>query len=182
MSNQDLNEILSPIPKTAMSITLPSRGVPYEKGHPLHESKGKITLSPMTLVEENQLFSVKSDMEQQKVIDTILKKCVHEKLDVNYLISADKLFLFMMLRAITYGADYIFDWKCTNTSCGHKNRKIVNIPNDFKIKMLSDEDIPPYETTLPQSGKKIKFRLATGYDEHFVLKHEKEIEEKEKVA
>ena len=116
-------------------------------------------------------------------VDKILKRCVQETIDINSLLGSDKFFLFMMLRAVTYGPEYTFEWTCTKETapqvvCGHVNTTTINIPNDFKMKYLGDDDSEPFEIVLPESGKDLSFRLLRGHDEEAVKRFTEEIEEK----
>jgi hypothetical protein len=165
-------DFLEPIPKTVVTVKLPSRGVPYPEGAP--QATGKLTLSAMTMVEESLFANFRGD--NSEVIDKVLQRCIQESLDVNTLLSADKFFLFMMLRAVTYGSEYTFNWNCPNLVslrevCGHKNTTSVMIPDDFKVKYLSDEDTEPFKLTLPESQKEISFRLLRGMDEVQIDRH-----------
>jgi len=157
---------LTPIPKTTVSVKLPSRGVLYRDDTPA--GSGKVHLSPMTMIEEG--FFMDDDLTFSEAVDKILKKCIQEDLDINTLLSSDKFFLFMMLRAVTYGSDYAFTWTCTleksrGEICGHKNSSTVKIPDDFKLKYLADTDKEPFKITLPDCQREISFRLLRGHDE-----------------
>jgi len=159
-------DFLEPIPKTSVSVKLPSRGVPYPKGTPM--ASGKLTLTPMTMVEETMITDPKTAGEDS--VDKILKRCIQESVDVNALLGSDKFFLFMMLRAVTYGSEYTFQWTCPAMKnpvelCGHKNTTTVKIPDDFQIKYLADEDVEPYTVRLPECQREISFRLLRGYDD-----------------
>lgn len=174
-------DFLTPIPKTTVSVKLPSRGVLYRDDSPA--GNGKVTLAPMTMMEEAVFAEDGLDLSQ--AIDKVLKRCVQENLDINTLLGADKFFLFMMLRAVTYGSDYTFEWTCTKAdargdTCGQTNTKTVNIPEDFKIKYLGDADKEPFTITLPDCGKEIAFRLLRGHDEPVIAKYAKELEDKRK--
>ena len=169
-------DFLTPLPKSTRSMTLPSRGVLYNEGA---LKNGKVTLTPMTLMEESIMTSGDTD-----ATDTVLKKCVQESISIDTLLSADKFFIFMLLRAITYGTDYSFNWSCTadqtkgpnrGEPCGAKNRTTVQIPDDFRVKQLADEDTEPYMITLPESGKRIGFRLARAYDAKEIEQYERKI-------
>lgn len=160
-------DFLEPIPKTTVSVNLPSRGIPYRKDTPA--SSGKITMTPMTMVEE----AIFAEGDLVHGVDRVLKRCIQDKLDVNTLISADKFFLFMMLRAITYGPSYTFAWNCDE--CKGKNESTVRIPDDFKVKQLADEDTEPYSIELPDSGKTLGFRLLRGHDEPMIDKYQSKI-------
>jgi len=171
-------DFLEPIPKTTMAVKLPSRGVPYPKEHPA--SSGKLTLAPMTMLEEALFLS--DDQDLTETVDKVLRRCVQEKIDINNLITSDKFFLFMMLRAITYGSDYLFEWVCKATNkkgklCNATNSSSIHIPDDFKMKFLTEEDKEPFVVMLPETKRQISFRLLRGSDEPRVEKHSKEIEQ-----
>ena len=177
MGNYDF---LEPIPKTSVQVKLPSRGVPYPKGTAMEH--GKLTITPMTMVEEAMFANPQSGGD---TVDKILKRCTMDSLDINSLLSADKFFLFMMLRAVTYGPEYSFNWTCParpnlKEMCGRKNEATVRIPDDFDMKYLADEDIEPFTIRLPECGKEISFRLFRGYDEPAVEKHSNKIENQRK--
>ena len=186
MSQSNVPDFLTPIPKTTRSITLPSRGVLYTKGP---AAGGKLTLSAMTLVEEN-LLSTPRTLSGDDGVTAAIKKCIVENIDVNHLLVADKFFIFLMLRAITYGSEYAFNWTCPavyrsgarrGNVCGASNRTSVNIPDQFQIKQLADEDTEPFMIVLPESGKEIGFRLPRVYDEKASDKFLAEREESENI-
>lgn len=163
-------DFLTPLPKTTRTVTLPSRGVLYKRG-PAKE--GKLTLAAMTLVEENLLQTPRTPTGEDG-INAALRKCIQETIDINSLLAADKFFLFLLLRAITYGSEYTFNWTCNailqsgprmGDNCGWQNRSTVRIPDEFQIKQLDDNDTEPFMITLPESGKDIGFRLPRVGDE-----------------
>lgn len=169
-------DFLEPIPKTAITVKLPSKGILYPKGHPA--ASGKLTLTPMTMLEEALLLNEDDDFG--KTMDQMLKRCIQESVDVNSLIVTDKFFLFMMLRAVTYGSDYTFEWLCRgNTNkgkpCNTRNTSTVQIPDNFMIKYLAEEDTEPFTVTLPETKRQISFRLLRGSDEPKIEKHSEEI-------
>lgn len=170
-------EFLEPIPKTSVGIKLPSRGVPYPKGTPM--ATGKLTLTPMTMVDEAMVTNPKT--AGGDTVDRILKRCIQETVDINSLLGSDKFFLFMMLRAVTYGADYTFQWTCPamidpTELCGHRNTTTVEIPTDFQVKYLADEDVEPYTVRLPECQREISFRLLRGYDEPVIEVHKSQVD------
>lgn len=170
-------DFLEPIPKAAMSVKLPSKGVPYPKDHPANG--GKLTIVPMTMLEES--FFLDDNQEVTNIIDKVLNRCLQEKFDTNSLITSDKFFLFLMLRAVTYGSEYSFEWVCKlpgkkNKPCNTHNVSKVHIPNDFKMKYLEETDTEPFVVTLPETKKQISFRLFRGADEVRVENHIKKLE------
>jgi hypothetical protein len=171
-------DFLEPIPKTTVSVSLPSRGILYPKGTPMHS--GKLSLSPMTMVEEAIFNNPGGDS-----IDRMLKRCIAETIEVNSLIGSDKFFLFLMLRAISYGPEYTFTWTCParktmRETCGHKNTKTVHIPDDFQMKYLADDDTEPFTVRLPETQREISFRLMRGYDEPVIERYAKGLEAQKK--
>lgn len=180
-------DFLAPLPKTTRSVPLPSRGIPYTGGP---AAEGRLTLAAMTMVEEN-LMSTPRTLSGEDGINAALKACIQESLDLNHLLTADKFFLFLMLRAVTYGSDYTFNWNCTailpvgpkaGDFCGFRNRSTVMIPDQFEVKQLADEDTEPFMITLPDSGKDIGFRLARVRDEKSTEKYEREDDGDDRVA
>jgi hypothetical protein len=145
----------------------------------------KLTLTPMTMVEEAMVTNPKT--AGGDTVDRILRRCIQESIDVNVLLGSDKFFLFMMLRAITYGPDYTFEWTCpamlTPTDiCNTRNTTTVRIPDDFQVKYLADEDTEPYTVRLPDCQREISFRLLRGYDEPIIEGHSAKIEAQEKAG
>ena len=172
-------DFLEPIPKTTVSVKLPSRGVLYPKGTP--QASGQLNMSPMTMIEE-AMFSNPSRAGGMSPTDRVLKKCIQDSVDISTLLVSDKVFLFYMLRAITYGPEYSFNWTCQAPRgkgvCGHKNTTTVRIPDDFQMKYLADEDKEPFVVTLPETQRKVAFRLLRGYDEPEIEKYAERLEER----
>jgi hypothetical protein len=131
---------------------------------------------------EEAMFANPSKATGMSATDRVLRKCIHDSIDLGTLLTSDKVFLFYMLRAITYGPEYTFNWTCQAPDgkgvCGHKNRTTVRIPDDFKMKYLSDDDKEPFVVMLPESQKEVSFRLLRGYDEPEIEKYTEKLEEK----
>jgi len=184
MSDAHAPAFLEPVPKTAVVVDLPSRGVPYPDNSP--EGSGKLTLNAMTMIDESEILNPPKGVSFSKAVDSVLRKAIQETVSVNSLLSADKFYLFMMLRAVTYGQDYTFTWECQKEEggeiCGHTNKNSVNIPGDFQVKALLPEDKEPFLVELPVSKKNVKFRLSRGVDELEVDAYEAEIKAKRKTG
>jgi hypothetical protein len=174
-------EFLAPIPKSVVPVRLPSRGTCYPKGSA--PAEGTLTLAPMTMVEEAMFNNAKASGAD--IVDNILRRCIQESIELNSLLASDKFFLFMMLRAVTYGPEYTFTWTCptminARETCGSKHNHTVKIPDDFKVKYLADEDKEPFTVRLPDSQRDISFVLLRGYDEPEIEKYTEGIETKRK--
>jgi len=182
MSDAHAPTFLEPVPKTAVVVKLPSAGVPYNENSP--EGSGKLTLNAMTMIDESAILNPPKGVSFSQAVDRVLSKALQETVNVNGLLSADKFYLFMMLRAVTYGQEYAFTWECGKESegevCGYTNKGRVNIPGDFKVKYLLPEDKEPFEVELPVTKKKIRFRLSRGQDEMEVDRYESDIKAKQK--
>ena len=85
-------------------IKLPSNGKLYDIN--------ELTIQNMTVAEEKFLLGSNGN----KSISTILSKCVldGEKIDFNNLIEADRFYLLVRIRCLTYGEDYDVNLRCAN--------------------------------------------------------------------
>jgi hypothetical protein len=112
------------------------------------------------------------------IIDSIIKSCMPNlPITVDELLTNDKYFILLVLRAQSYGSEYKFGVKCGN--CDKKFTHEVNLgftteeefagefeeDNSFYVKTLSDDTEEPFTVKLPSSGDTIKFRLLRGRDE-----------------
>ena len=142
-------------------VDLPSKGYFYVNGHPL--SSGKVEIKYMTAKEED-ILSSENLIRQGVVIDKLLEALIVDKdIKVDDLLTGDKNALMVASRILAYGKDYDFEYggveqKVDLTSL--ENKKI-----DFSglTKGLNE-----FEFELPNSKRKIKFRLPNGRDEKLI--------------
>jgi hypothetical protein len=149
-------------------MTVPSRGVLYNGLLP----DGEVTYNPMTGKEEKILAG--GSRNGASVIDSILKSCMPDlPVSVDDLLTNDKYFMLLVLRAQSYGSIYKFQVKCE--SCARKFTHEVNLgftdteeedDSAFMVRVLTADTVEPFETDpLPSSKDVIKFRLLRGKDE-----------------
>jgi hypothetical protein len=148
------------------SVELPSRGILYEGKLP----GGVIEMTPMTTSDEKMLAGAKGD--RAALVDTLLKRCLVTKSVPfeDYLIG-DKLFMLLFLRGISYGFGYEFSIRCR--TCGNSFKHRINIPNDLRVRVLTEDDFEPFEAKLPVSGKTVALRLLRNRDEDEVHRYVK---------
>jgi len=149
-----------------MSVPLPSKGLLYPIGSPLHK-KEDIEVREMTANEEDMLTSL-TLIRTGKAIDEVVRACLMTKdIDPAQLIVGDRNSLVTGLVLASYGPKYQADVRCEG--CGEVNKKHEFNINDLPIKWLGElpetEGVNEFSFTLPKSKKVITFKLATSEDE-----------------
>lgn len=149
-----------------MSVPLPSKGLIYPVGSPLHK-KETIEVREMTANEEDILTSL-TLIRTGKAIDEVVRACLMTKeIDPSQLIVGDRNSLITGLVLASYGPKYLADIRCE--SCSEVNKKHEFNINDLPIKWLGEvpaqEGVNEFSFILPKSQKVITFKLATSEDE-----------------
>lgn len=142
-------------------VTLPSLGKFYDSiGATLH-------IRPMT-GDEEYILAQQRHVKQGKAIDMIFEKCIREPIDTNQLISQDRVFLLIYLRGISYTPEYDVEVKCPE--CSTKFPSVINL--DMNVEYCPEDFGPEaLEGTLPKSGFKFKYRIATGADDQEITSY-----------
>jgi hypothetical protein len=92
------------------------------------------------------------------------------KLDWGKVLQGDRFFALLMVRALTYGAQYAFGVGCKNDACRARIEWEVDLTK-LPVRQLSDESRAAFAaanrfaTTLPDAGRRVTFKLLTGEDE-----------------
>ena len=92
------------------------------------------------------------------------------KLDLSKVLQGDRFFALLMVRVLTYGPEYAFGAGCQNDACRARIEWEVDLTK-LPVRALSEESRAAFvrgnrfETTLPDAGKRVTFRLLTGDDE-----------------
>lgn len=116
-------------------------------------------------------------------IDELLASCWEEtvdagpytlaeggKLDFGQVLQGDRFFALLMIRAMTYGPEYAFGIGCQNDACRARIDWEVDLQR-LPVRALSEESRAAFlkgnrfEAALPDSGKRVRYRLLTGEDE-----------------
>ena len=106
-------------------VKLPSNGKMYDIN--------ELTIQNMTVAEEKFLLGSNGS----KSISTILSKCVldGDKIDFDNLIEADRFYLLVRIRCLTYGEDYDINLRCSN--CNNAFAHVVKL-SELEVDELDD--------------------------------------------
>lgn len=161
-SNNSLNLILDKLrgqSNVFEEILLPSGGKFYDgTDGPVD---GKLHIRPMT-GEEEQILATPRFVRKGQAINMIFSRCIREQFKPENLLSADRTFLLIYLRGISYGTEYEVEVKDPNT-----DRKFTTVINlDELPKDMCPQDFgPDLEDVLPKSQLPFTYRLSRGKDE-----------------
>ena len=143
---------LSFLKQSTTELELPSKGLPYPKGHPL--ATGKIHIRSW-LTPEEKLIDKFDKGNYYSILKKLVQNITDEKFDVGDMTEADFFFVLYRVRFLTYGSTYIITNECP--ICREEIKFNLDL-NQFKIKYLeSYKDV--LEITLPQSGIVLKMRI-----------------------
>ena len=155
--------------KPSEFVLLPSKGA-YPAGHPLH-NKESIEIYYMTAKDEDILSSqalIKKGLAIERFIENVI---VDKKILASSLYTGDRNAIIIAARASGYGNAYETEVGCP--SCGTKNKMVFDLDKPvIKETSFSDPDKKLYktddghfETIMPSSEYRVKFKLLTGKDE-----------------
>jgi hypothetical protein len=151
------------------AVPLPSRGLVYSQGHPLHGAES-VEYRAMTAKEEDILMS-QALIKRGTVITELIKSClINKDIDVQSLLSGDRNALMIAIRASGYGSNYSPTLTCP--SCEFKNELEVDL-NQLPIKPLQLQPNSPgsnaFDYKLPVSKKTVTFKFLSGKEEEEIL-------------
>jgi hypothetical protein len=162
---EDLIAGLHPTSLVYEEISLPSRGVFYNgKDGP---QDGILHIRPMT-GEEEQILATPRYVRRGIAVNMIFQRCIKEQYKVEELLAADRQFILIWLRGISYSPEYDVEIKCPE--CERKFEHKINLsllrvtpcPTNFEAPLLG---------VLPKSGYKFEYRLPRGRDETAIQEH-----------
>ncbi len=151
------------------TVPLPSGGRCYDVDHPLH-GKETVEIRAMTAKEEDILTS-KALIKKGTVISHLIKSCMIDKrVDPESLLAGDRNALMVALRVTGYGTEYKVEVDCP--ACGERSKHNFNLA-ELPVKRLEltpvAEGTNVFETTLPVSKAKVRWKLLTGHDEQEIM-------------
>lgn len=151
------------------SVPLPSGGKCYAEDHPLH-GKETVEIRAMTAREEDILTS-KALIKKGTVISHLIKSCMIDKrVDPESLLAGDRNALMVALRVTGYGAGYKVEVDCP--ACGERSKHSFDL-GQLPVKRLDLDPVSPgtnvFETVLPLTKAKVRFKLLTGADEQEIM-------------
>jgi hypothetical protein len=176
-----MDQPMSRVPQTSgfaqrhgvQEVTLPSLGLPYEGQIP----GGKVLISSITAKEE-KVFSTSSGTADSKMNMLFTQTCDLHGYSPMDLVSPDRFFLLVQLRALSYGNKYSFPVKCE--SCDDQFKSDVHIINDMDFKEAADGWEEPFQVTLPTAGAVLDLCLLRGRDEQWIETTVKKLKSKNK--
>jgi hypothetical protein len=172
-----ISEVVSQIPRAAPvqdvfgwtvpveQVPLPSAGLIYPKGSPLH-GRETLQIKAMTAQEEDILMS-RALWKEGTVTTHLIKSCLIDK-SVNpaELLSGDRNALLVSIRITGYGTDYRATATCP--ACSKSDSYTFDL-SQIGIKRMGSNPVAPganeFEFVLPVSKKRVVFKLLTVQDE-----------------
>ena len=157
-------------------VFLPSKGLYYPEGHPLHMQES-LEIRQMTAKEEDILTN-RSFIKKGIVFDRLLESLlVNKNIRPDDLFIGDKNAVLIVSRISSYGSNYEFDTMCP--SCNSKSNKSVDLTEclNYSLDNIDQENDKfnkyAYERLatgnilikLPKTGWIVECRLLTGHDE-----------------
>tara|TARA_R100001509_G_scaffold43822_4_gene23762 strand:- start:1946 stop:2701 length:756 start_codon:yes stop_codon:yes gene_type:complete len=130
-------------------------------------SKGKfysgyqgIELKPLTFLDEQKILSSKG--ANVDIVSKLLEKTV-EGVDIEELLSMDKMFLLMKVRELSYGDKYDFNITCPN--CTSEIQTSLNLSENLNMTQVPDDLSDPREIMLPRLKVKAEVRFPRSREE-----------------
>ena len=157
-------------------VALPSCGLYYPEGHPLHGEE-TVEIKFMTAKEED-LLSSKGLIEKGIVLDRLIDSLlVNNKIRSRDLLIADRNAILVQARSSGYGNDYGTTIGCRSCGEGDKhqydlNDAVVRTPlSDAALIEAGTEHLGngQFKVTIPDTPVHLVFRLLTGHDEHAMM-------------
>jgi hypothetical protein len=139
-------------------VTLPSLGKFYGDEGPVD---GKIHIRPMT-GEEEMILATPRFVRKGVAINMIFQRCMQDKFRPDDLLTADRTYLLIYLRGISYSPSYDVEVKCPG--CEKKFATVIDL-NSLYVDTCPDDFGPDLSDVLPKSGYKFTYRLSRGRDE-----------------
>lgn len=133
-------------------------------------------------VREERILTDRKLARSGNQVEELLKNCWEEtadagpydfgekNIDWTKVLQGDRFFALLQIRALTYGPDYAFSVPCHNQACRARVDWELNL-SELPVRKLSDESREVFingnrfETTLPDMGNRVWFKLLTGEDE-----------------
>ena len=153
-------------------VDLPSAGIYYPEGHPLHNSQ-TVEIKHMTAKEEDILTSatlVKNGLALDRLVQSVL---LDKTMDPGSLLLGDKNAILIASRITGYGPHYDVNTRCP--SCYNKEDHTFNLEDIGTSPSTLDADVENHEDgtftfSLPTAGVQVTVRLLTAADEQSLAK------------
>jgi len=154
-------------------VELPSKGVFYPEGHPLH-NKEVIEIKYMTAKEEDILTS-ETLLRKGLAIERFLESVILDKqIDSQSLLIGDRNAILIAARISGYGSEYETKMQCP--ACEAQNeiafdisKPEIHYPDPEGLKTITRNEAGNFVFHLPVSKFHVECRLLTGKDEQYLI-------------
>lgn len=146
-------------------IQLPSKGRFYDGVN--GPSNGILSIRQMT-GEEEQILATPRFVRKGQAINMIFKRCMMEDFQPENLLTADRTYLLIYLRGISYSNHYDVEVKCPE--CEKKFSADIDLASLY-VEHCPDDFGPLLEDRLPTTGLTFHYRLSTGRDEQEITEY-----------
>lgn len=152
---------------TYEEIMLPSKGKFYDGVN--GPANGILNIRPMT-GEEEQILATPRFVRKGQAINMIFKRCLleGEQFAPENLLTADRTYILIYLRGISYSNHYDVEVKCPE--CEKKFSADIDLSSLF-VEHCPDDFGPLLEDKLPTTGLVFRYRLSTGRDEQEITEY-----------
>jgi hypothetical protein len=163
---ESLIEGMKEVTNVYEKIQLPSLGKFYNGDD--GPADGVLHIRPMTGAEE-EILATPRFVKRGNAINMIFNRCIKEQqYNSENFLSADRTFLLIWLRGISYTPNYDVEVTCPFTD--KKFNYTINLDLDVDT-CPADYGLANLTGTLPETGYNFRYRLATGGDEQRVQDH-----------
>jgi hypothetical protein len=165
-------------------VDLPSKGLFYSEGHPLHQ-KDTIEIRYMTAKDEDTLTSrnlLKKGIAVERLLQDLI---VDKRITLDQLLIGDKNAIIVAARKTAYGAEY--NTKVSCPSCGKTQTYEFDLDSCKIYEGYSHEDLEEVSITQTETGTfigtlpilkaPVEIRLLSGKDEQMILQRQKQAQE-----
>jgi hypothetical protein len=133
-------------------------------------SKGKfypgfqgVEITPLTFLDEQKILGAKDT--RTDIVSKLLEKSV-QGVNVEELLSMDKMFLLMKVREVSYGDTYDFNITCP--ACETDIKTSLNLSEHLNMTQVPDELEDPRKVKLPKLGVEAEVRFPRSREEVFL--------------
>ena len=150
-------------------VELPTKGLFYPEGHPLH-NKQEIEIKSMTAKEEDLLVN-KSLLKKGIALDRVLQSVIVDKsIRLEDLFVGDKNAIIVATRTMAYGSEYNTNVSCPECMAGQKYKfdledKTISYLDEIEEDEVEVTDRGTLIFTLPKTRATVEAKLLNGHDE-----------------
>jgi hypothetical protein len=152
-----LNALFSNSGDDTITVTeLPSRGKYYSGFQ-------GVEITPLTFLDEQHILNAKDS--KTDIVSKLLEKSV-VGINVEELLSMDKMFLLMKVREVSYGDTY--DFRITCPGCSAEIKTSLQLSDHLNMTQIPDDLEDPREIDLPRLKVKAEVRFPRSREETFL--------------